>query len=261
MGLFGKLLEKKECSICGSEIGLFGNRKLENGNLCKKCAAELSPWFSDRRTSTVEEIRQQLQYREENKEHVREFKVSRKIGEDTVVYLDEAARKFLVTRASDYVAVNPDVIDGSRITGVEWIVEEDKDEITRKDKDGKAVSYEPKRYNYEYTFRLNIYVDHPYFNEISFAVNPDPIILEFGAPGGATMLHPVPNVYDSSEYNRYERLAKEMQDALLSLRNGPEAAETVSPAADVAPVKCPHCGAQGNPDANGNCEFCGLPMQ
>ena len=32
MGLFGKLFEKKECSVCGGEIGLLGNRKLEDGN-------------------------------------------------------------------------------------------------------------------------------------------------------------------------------------------------------------------------------------
>ena len=43
MGFFGKLFEKKECSICGGEIGLLGNRKLEDGNCCKECAAKLSP--------------------------------------------------------------------------------------------------------------------------------------------------------------------------------------------------------------------------
>ena len=50
MGLF----DKKYCDICGEKIGLLGNRKLENGNLCKTCAKKLSPWFSDRRNSTVE---------------------------------------------------------------------------------------------------------------------------------------------------------------------------------------------------------------
>ena len=56
MGLF----DKKYCDICGEKIGLLGNRKLENGNLCKNCARKLSPWFSDRRNSTVEEIKAQL---------------------------------------------------------------------------------------------------------------------------------------------------------------------------------------------------------
>ncbi len=45
MGLF----DKKYCSICGEKIGLLGNRKLEDGNLCKDCAKQLSPWFSERR--------------------------------------------------------------------------------------------------------------------------------------------------------------------------------------------------------------------
>ena len=66
MGLF----DKKYCDICGEKIGLLGNRKLENGNLCKTCAKKLSPWFSDRRNSTVEEIKAQLAYREENRERV-----------------------------------------------------------------------------------------------------------------------------------------------------------------------------------------------
>ena len=60
MGLFGKMFEKKNCDICGGEIGLLGNKKLEDGNLCKECASKLSPWFSDRRRSTVDQIREQL---------------------------------------------------------------------------------------------------------------------------------------------------------------------------------------------------------
>ena len=34
MGFF----DKKYCDICGEKIGLLGNRKLEDGNLCKECA-------------------------------------------------------------------------------------------------------------------------------------------------------------------------------------------------------------------------------
>ena len=63
MGLF----DKKYCSICDAKIGLLGNRKLDDGNLCKDCASKLSPWFSDRRHSTVEQVREQLDYREANK--------------------------------------------------------------------------------------------------------------------------------------------------------------------------------------------------
>lgn len=34
MGLF----DKKYCDICGEKIGLLGNCKLDDGNLCKECA-------------------------------------------------------------------------------------------------------------------------------------------------------------------------------------------------------------------------------
>ena len=64
MGLF----DKKYCDICKNKIGLLGNRKLEDGNLCKDCAKKLSPWCDDRRHSTVQKIAAQLEYREKNKE-------------------------------------------------------------------------------------------------------------------------------------------------------------------------------------------------
>ena len=79
MGLF----DKKYCDICGEKIGLLGNRKLEDGNLCKDCAKKLSPWFSDRRSSTVAEIKEQLEYRERNKEAVAKFHITRTLGSST----------------------------------------------------------------------------------------------------------------------------------------------------------------------------------
>lgn len=78
MGLF----DKKYCDICGEKIGLLGNRKLEDGNLCKDCAKKLSPWFSDRRSSTVSEIKEQLAYREKNRERAAQFRTTRSYGED-----------------------------------------------------------------------------------------------------------------------------------------------------------------------------------
>ena len=69
MGLF----DKKYCDVCGEKIGLLGNRKLEDGNLCKDCAAKLSPFFSEWKSSTVDEIKKQLDYREENRKELERF--------------------------------------------------------------------------------------------------------------------------------------------------------------------------------------------
>lgn len=45
MGLF----DKKYCDICGDKIGILGNRKLEDGNMCKECARKMSPWLTGRK--------------------------------------------------------------------------------------------------------------------------------------------------------------------------------------------------------------------
>ena len=109
MGLF----DKKYCDVCGEKIGLLGNRKLEDGNLCKNCAGKLSPFFSERRRSTVEEIREQLAYREANQELVAAFNPTKVLGGDMKIYFDgqEAVagqpRAFLAQRQSGCFVLFP----------------------------------------------------------------------------------------------------------------------------------------------------------
>ena len=52
MGLFDRF-KKQDCEICGKEVGMFGYKKLEDGEICKDCVKLLSPWFEDRRHATV----------------------------------------------------------------------------------------------------------------------------------------------------------------------------------------------------------------
>ena len=42
MGFFGSLFEKRQCSICGKEMGLTERKELSGGNLCDDCAEKLS---------------------------------------------------------------------------------------------------------------------------------------------------------------------------------------------------------------------------
>ena len=167
MGLF----DKKYCDICGSKIGLLGNRKLEDGNLCKECAAKLSPWFSERRQSSVEEIRGQLAYREENKQAVAAFHTTRTLGGRTKVLMDEDAGTFMVTSARNPADANPDVLRFSDVTGCQLDIDEGRSEIQYKDAEGKLQSFNPKCYAYSYDFYIVIHVNHPYFNEIRFQLN------------------------------------------------------------------------------------------
>ena len=139
MGLFSK----KSCSVCGGEIGLFGNRKLEDGNLCKDCAAKLSPFFRERRASTVAEIEAQLAYREANKADVAAFHVTRSLGGSTKVLLDEDDQKFIVTSKTRWAEENPDVMRFSDVTGCTYRIDEDKRKIEREEETQPAVATRP----------------------------------------------------------------------------------------------------------------------
>ena len=167
MGLF----DKKFCDICGEKIGLLGNRKLEDGNLCKDCAKKLSPWFSERRNSTVEEIKKQLAYREQNKEAVKAFRPTREMGMNWYhIYVDEQKGQFVVARKLDK-ADNPDVINLSQITSCYMDIDEDRTEEYREDSEGNSVSYNPPRFRYSYDYYVIICVNSPYFDELKLKMN------------------------------------------------------------------------------------------
>ena len=167
MGFF----DKKYCDVCGDKIGLLGNRKLEDGNLCKNCAKKLSPWFDERRHSTVEQIKKQLAYREENQTKAAAFNCSRTFGKgSTKLYIDDGARKFAVHRGSDFASGNPDILDFSQAAGCDLDIRENRREMKRT-VDGKSVSYNPPRYEYSYDFKVTVRVNHPYFDDMAFDLN------------------------------------------------------------------------------------------
>ena len=238
MGLF----DKKYCDICGEKIGLLGNRKLKDGNLCKDCAAKLSPFFSERKESTVEEIKEQLAYREENKEKVANFHPTRVIGGNMTLAFDEGQKLWLASRTSKWQSGNPDIMEFSQVTGVDYTIDENKSEIKRKDKDGKEVSFNPPRYKFDYDFDMVIYVNSPWFNEIRFQVNDNTIEMKNGV-----------------EYKDALRKCEEIKEILTTIHEDTReaAAEAAKPKTAVI---CPFCKATTYPDANGCCEYCGMKI-
>jgi hypothetical protein len=250
MGLF----DKKYCDVCGAKIGLFGNRKLADGNLCKTCAAKLSPWFSDRRESTVAEIKEQLAYREENQKAVAAFHTTRTLGITAKVLIDENAEKFLVTRSGRLEDENPDVLDLSQVTGCTMNIHETMNEVTKTNSEGKQISCSPRRYKLSYSFDMVINVNAKWFDEINFSLSPWPVEVEVVQSG-----YRVPTSEDgrsSPEYQQYEQLGGQIVEELTRAR---EEARTERENAEKpkTAVTCPHCGATTFGDANGRCEFCG----
>ncbi len=255
MGLF----DKKYCDVCGEKIGLLGNRKLEDGNLCKDCAAKLSPLFSGRKNSTVEEIKQQLAYREENKQKLASFRPSKTFGESKKVYIDEAAGTFIVTNRSNWRDTNPDLISFSQVTACNTNIEENRDEIYRETEDGKSESYNPPRYEYSYEFNVQILVNSPWFSEIELELS------EGNRPDSRY----------TEQYREYERQMYELSSSLLGRGTSPQAnygqqsqgyaqpaqsfgqpAAAFGAAAGTASASwfCPSCGTQ---NGGAFCQNCG----
>ena len=288
MGLF----DKKYCDVCGNKIGLLGNRKLDNGNLCKECAAKLSPWFSERRHSTVEEIKEQLDYREANREAVAAFHTTRTLGRNTKVLLDEDACLFMVTSARNLENANPDVIKYSQVTGCDLDIDEQRTEEKRevKDREGnvKHVSYNPPRYVYNYDFYMIIRVNHDYFDEIKFKLNSSSIEIHSAGDMNANpvmnrsqranvadgILQGLNNVLNQAanssaqfvdpkmqnpDYMEFYNMGQEIKTALLQIHTQVRD-EVMAASAPKVAIVCPACGATTLPDASGCCEYCGSPV-
>ena len=217
MGLF----DKKYCSVCGAKIGLLGNRKLEDGNLCKECASKLSPFFDDRRHSTVEEIKKQLAYREENEKQLESFEVTRTFGEDKLICLDEKQHKFVIATTNDIHSENPDIIDYSQMTNCELDIHKNRVEEKKADKEGKMVSYNPPRFRNDYEFDQKFRVNSPWFDEFSVRLNKETVRVYETVVSG-TFFNSANSVYNNDtsgvECRQYETMGNDIKEAIMNNR-------------------------------------------
>ena len=258
MGLFGK----KYCDICGKKIGLFGTKKIEDGNICGDCADRLSPWFDGRRHSTLEEIRQQLAYREENKKAVAAFQQTLQLGDYYRILLDENAGTFMVVRESQLYmleTVNPDVFRLSDIKDARLNITDTRSELYTTDREGNKEPYNPRRFRYTYRFYLHIDMEHPYVDDIEFQLNEYPLEIE-GPERSYSLFGSGFNPTRDYDYRSLKRMGEEIVGKLLNGRQQEEAEEqTPEPASQPAGDTCPYCGSPVN---GGNfCENCGAKLR
>ena len=269
MGLFGKLFDKKECAICGGEIGLLGNRKLEDGNMCKECAAKLSPWFDDRRHSTVEQIKAQLEYREQNRQELSSFRPNRVIGEEDQILIEErngVPYRFAVAKTKDWKAENVDLFLFSDVTFCTVDVDSFDREITYRNSDGEEESYSPPRYEYNYNFFVEIKIqNNPYVDDIHAKLNDNTVeIMGEGSSFGSMFNKKFEPTYHP-RYQKYQRMGEEFKELVDRSRLAPAPAAEPAPqeapapqAAPAGPKFCPNCGA---PAEGGKfCQHCGSPF-
>lgn len=277
MGLFDKLFQKKICDICGDEIGLLGNRKLDDGNCCKNCAGKLSPWFEERRHSTVDQIKEQLAYREENAQELKNFRASQVIGDRYKMYIEEVngiPTRFFISDADAYMDENPDIIAFKDLLSCTSDVQSDEREIKRDDGNGNEVSYSPPRYETEYDFYIKMQIaNNPYFDDIEFQINSDSVTLETrGAATGRFMglsftngPVDVSSPQEQQRYQEYMDMCREIEQVVQRSRmtaqeaaaanEAPAEPQTAEPQAPAGPKFCPNCGAAA--DGGKFCQYCG----
>ena len=276
MGLF----DKKYCDFCGNKIGLLGNKKFEDGNMCKDCASKLSPWFNERRHSTRADLQAQMDSREANKQAAAAFHTTKSLGRYVKLLLDENQRKFMVTSSRNPARDNADVFDYSQATGCDLSIEESKSEIRRKDAEGKSVSYNPPRYEYSYNLYATIHVNHPYVDDMRFSISNGYIKtgemkMNVASNGwtfksaNTAMNMRLSDYYDAVDLgNEIKKTVEQMMRGSTGSDQGMQSAGgagregagiPTAAAATAAPVKttCPYCGAPTFIDKNGCCEYCG----
>ncbi len=163
MGLF----DKKNCDICGEQIGLLGNRKVADGNICKNCAKKLSPFYSSRRRAELAEIREHLDYRAANQGRVNNFSASRVIGESyPKFHLNERDNTFCLA-TKDPQKENADVFSTDQVTSARLEIKENKK------------TDEKERTYIEYFFYIHLTLNVPWADdEIEVRMN------NFGAKKG-----------------------------------------------------------------------------
>lgn len=240
MGFFGKLFDKKDCSICGGEIGLLGNRKLEDGNCCKECAKKLSPWFDDRRHSTVDQIKQQLAYRGENQEALAQFRPTVAYGERFTLraeLVNGVPTRFVVERTDNYKEENADLINFRDVTSFNIDVRESDRELKHRNSEGEMVSYNPPRFEYSYDFYAKIVVNSPYFDDIRFQLNRNTLDLETIASRPRVGFGRMAGGFDPTLYPEYRQYRKECDELEELFRAGMQG----------MPLDGQACYAQGMP--------------
>ena len=161
---------------------MLGNKKLEDGNCCKECAGKLSPWFDERRHSTVEQIRRQLSAREENRHKLQTWNHDMVFGEYQKLYvkfLGKIPDTFVISSASNYKEANADILEFAYVSSCDADIRESHRELKQKNAQGEEVSFNPPRYEYSYEFYVKLMImGCEYIDDLRFRLNRNTLKLQ-----------------------------------------------------------------------------------
>ena len=225
MGLFDRF-KKQDCEICGKEVGMFGYKKLEDGEICKDCVKLLSPWFDERRHSTVEQIKRQLAAREENRKKLQTWNHSMVFGEHQKIYINFLGRipdSFVISSVSNYKEANADIIPFCLVSSCDLDIRESHQELKQKNSQGEQVSYNPPRYEYSYEFYIKMTImGIEYIDDMSLRLNRNTLKLESiqSAAGRGLLFSQAFDPMHYPEYREYKSIADTVKQVIDCGRQG-----------------------------------------
>ena len=120
----------KKCAICGNELTRYGNKQLKDGILCRDCVKLASPWLNDDDylARDTEAMKKHLEYREMNKEKLKDFVEERSVKGKYSLYLDEDTRQFVISKRKDFKKDNADLLSYDEIEELSIFEEKYSDE-------------------------------------------------------------------------------------------------------------------------------------
>lgn len=132
MGLF----DKKYCDICGEKVNMLTQKKLSDGLLCSDCKHKLGAFTSGWKQRTVQDVKNHLEQREQNKQKYQQFNCTATAGgRSNALQADFNHRWFIFAIDNrDFKSGNPQVFDFSQLQDF-WI-EQDYRTLTDSDNDG-----------------------------------------------------------------------------------------------------------------------------
>ncbi len=234
-----KVYYKKYCDLCGDKLGLRGCYKLLDGNMCKTCARQVSPLFTNYPETYVADMQAHLDYRIGNSEALEMFEPSKIVGTHATLFIDEATQSWCFCPTPNYKKFQPDILQYAQILDCTVTIKEEQAELFRTDAVAVYERYNPPRYHTLYSFVVTVSVNCTWFSSISYTINKNEITALSG-----------------DHYNQAKKEANEIETAFLSMM---AQAEESKAAADNTPVLmiCPNCHAEVFPNEFGCCPCCG----
>ena len=135
MGLF----EKKYCELCNNSVNLLTRLKLSDGFLCSACRKKLSSFSSNWGRRSIEDVKQHLAAREQNRQKFAQFQrtAGAGAGPNSELVVDANHRWFYFAYGADYREQNPEVFNFDQL--VDFYITEDYEFVSSRDSDGDGV--------------------------------------------------------------------------------------------------------------------------